>query len=491
MKTSWIAPLLLTAVAANAQYSELKTTVSKNGTVYSSHSHSIDKHGDECEISIAGAGWGGVYFAWRLAVDTQKVDARKICIFEANSRIGGRVYSVNAQVEDIGELTVDVGAYRFKTTDHLPSDLIQKRLLMAHKCYDYNCEGNGCSVSGMDSDTCQKVTDFADHSRFILPVEIMLSQLKSLGSKLFFGAPVTGVFKDDMEGHAKLQFSHTTKTVTSKMVFLNVPLPVMRDIVDSESLIFPKGGGSLESYVCLTTPAATLDGLKAYIVYKNAWWYNILEKMQGSFSSKGNPSLLLGRYQDGPVKCVVGSGADGKPAFSGIPTPGGDCRGALLVYFRISGIINKFWLDIRTKGTDALTILNMADHKESLMTVHNELMELHKEDFEKMGINPDTIEKPELLLLGFFGNDKGSFAPGLSSSVCGLHDTVSKKVRRPNNNYDVFVGNVDYGAILKGHTSWAVGSLIQAEKILQAELNITAPSWLDSAWYQKEIADLP
>jgi hypothetical protein len=34
---------------------------------------------------------------------------------------------------------------------------------------------------------------------------------------------------------------------------------------------------------------------------------------------------------------------------------------------------------------------------------------------------------------------------------------------------------------------WAVGSLIMAEKILQAELGIAKPSWLDDDWYTQNV----
>ncbi|MNY79334.1 hypothetical protein D3C86_2199230 [compost metagenome] len=37
------------------------------------------------------------------------------------------------------------------------------------------------------------------------------------------------------------------------------------------------------------------------------------------------------------------------------------------------------------------------------------------------------------------------------------------------------------------HAGWAVGSLIMAEKVLQAEIGLEKPSWLDTDWYEKNV----
>lgn len=61
-----------------------------------------------CELAVVGAGWGGVYAAWRLAIDTKTISARGVCVFEANGRVGGRVFSVR-DLPHFGELAIDVG----------------------------------------------------------------------------------------------------------------------------------------------------------------------------------------------------------------------------------------------------------------------------------------------------------------------------------------------------------------------------------------------
>eukprot|EP00755_Sulcionema_specki_P024668 Sspe_Gene.81685::Locus_52680_Transcript_1_1_Confidence_1.000_Length_767::g.81685::m.81685 len=49
---------------------------------------------DQCELGVVGAGFSGIYFAWRLGVDAGKIHPRGICIFEVNGRVGGRIYTV-------------------------------------------------------------------------------------------------------------------------------------------------------------------------------------------------------------------------------------------------------------------------------------------------------------------------------------------------------------------------------------------------------------
>jgi len=52
-----------------------------------------------CDTTIVGAGAGGLYTAFRLVVDVG-VAASSICIFEADSRAGGRIWSLRNQVRD-------------------------------------------------------------------------------------------------------------------------------------------------------------------------------------------------------------------------------------------------------------------------------------------------------------------------------------------------------------------------------------------------------
>lgn len=67
----------------------------------------------ECKVVVIGAGVGGVYSAYRLAVEAGVVPGSNICIFEALDRPGGRIFSVTNTVPGFEDFTVDLGAYRY------------------------------------------------------------------------------------------------------------------------------------------------------------------------------------------------------------------------------------------------------------------------------------------------------------------------------------------------------------------------------------------
>ena len=48
-------------------------------------------------------------------------------------------------------------------------------------------------------------------------------------------------------------------------------------------------------------------------------------------------------------------------------------------------------------------------------------------------------------------------------------------------------GSTRYGY----ETGWAVGSLIVSEKMLQAEIGLEKPNWLDADWYAKNVVQRP
>lgn len=71
------------------------------------------KEHSDCDVVVIGAGIGGAYSAWRLAVDSAAHPGPKICLFEAKNRPGGRILSVENPVPGFENFTVDLGAYRY------------------------------------------------------------------------------------------------------------------------------------------------------------------------------------------------------------------------------------------------------------------------------------------------------------------------------------------------------------------------------------------
>lgn len=96
---------------------------------------------DNCRTVIVGAGIGGAYTAWRLSVDATTgeatADAPLVCLFEASSRVGGRIRTVTDLPPAFGpNSAVDVGAYRFHRGEHpLVRSLAEGPLGLITHCY--------------------------------------------------------------------------------------------------------------------------------------------------------------------------------------------------------------------------------------------------------------------------------------------------------------------------------------------------------------------
>ena len=61
------------------------------------------------DIAIIGAGVSGAYAAWKLS---KKYPGKSIKVYESNSRVGGRAYSV--PIPGVKDFVVDLGAMRFR-----------------------------------------------------------------------------------------------------------------------------------------------------------------------------------------------------------------------------------------------------------------------------------------------------------------------------------------------------------------------------------------
>ena len=144
---------------------------------------------------MVGAGWGGAYLAWRLSVDTKTSDASNVCVFEAKGRVGGRIRHIFLRdLPHFGDLTVDVGGYRFQETQKLPADLVFSALKLETACYDYSCQAN-CEGT-VSSATCHVIKDAYGNNRGCATViERMLGEVEDAGAgtQVYFGALLTAV----------------------------------------------------------------------------------------------------------------------------------------------------------------------------------------------------------------------------------------------------------------------------------------------------------
>jgi len=97
----------------------------------------VDRY-DGCSTVIVGAGIGGAYTAWRLAVDDggRKAGGRSICVFEAAARPGGRILTFRDAPSPFDGSAVDLGAYRFHRGENvLVRSVAEGRLGLVTHCY--------------------------------------------------------------------------------------------------------------------------------------------------------------------------------------------------------------------------------------------------------------------------------------------------------------------------------------------------------------------
>eukprot|EP01059_Diplonema_ambulator_P000994 TRINITY_DN1076_c0_g1_i1.p1 TRINITY_DN1076_c0_g1~~TRINITY_DN1076_c0_g1_i1.p1 ORF type:complete len:479 (+),score=172.71 TRINITY_DN1076_c0_g1_i1:48-1484(+) len=450
-----------------------------------------------CKVSIVGSGYSGSYFAWRLAVDTHRYKASDVCVFEANDRVGGRVYTVRDYPE-MEDLEIELGAYRFDSEDKLPADLITKALRLDSRCYGNNCTGVSCHWWSNRADTCMKVADIYGNARYSQVIETMLEQLKSAGAQVFRGVTVKGVHEGSGivwrtgKKRAVLTFVGRPERVQTDVVLVNSPLSAM-SLFDSDSVMFPNGGGNPKVAECLALQEH-LPGVKAYALYQDAWWYSKLGKSNGDFGHNNETIPLAGRYSDGAVKCRTGTGPDGKPVYADGVVLYGDCKGALLVFYEVLYVgapapQNPFWYNWATQHEDPLTRTVAGDGNDAVLgQLHDELMAFHAADFAAAGVNPSTIAPPTALYVGSF-LPEGTYVGTLSGTACArtMGSDLWKLVRRPNADYDVFFANQDYAYDDYTQQGWATGGLQLAEKILQAEMDLRRPRWLNKTWYEEKI----
>lgn len=456
---------------------------------------------ESCEVSSVGAGWAGVYFAFRHALNGQKV-----CIFESSKRIGGRTYSHRLQAS--GEwFTLDVGAYRFSPDMHLPGDVIN---LLGFKtaCYEPSCppaskEFPPPFTFKYTAPLRRIVDEEGMPTGYVTAIRGMVDRILASGGQLFIDANLTDL-QALHSGEVRLKFG--SQSVLTKMVLLNLPrasflgLPSLRAATPSRTVqmaecvkfdtptkFFPPGSFSLGKSLA-----------KAYAFYKDAWWHNHLNLTVGQWpanafepvnTSEGIPIGI--HWNDGPVRCHA-------------PLQG--CRGFLEVFY--SAANEDFFEDLRPNDLEPLGILQGEGSAAKLKRLHAAVMEATKPLFENRSISQPE-EPPTMLVVGIWDRTgHGYTAPtkvyySLDSSTpggadplekaCGVSGLTDKEYRDSllfplPELKQVVLANNDWSAmpVEKMFGDWAEESLLQAERALHAN-GVPRPSWLDEDYYNLKV----
>jgi len=172
-----------------------------------------------CPITIVGGGMGGAYTAWRLAVDAKVVRPADICLFEANARLGGRIFSVG-NVPGYEGFVTDMGAYRFHRTNHpLIRSLVEDRLKMETGCYT-----DATTTLPMDTPDCPSAKTLSATTRTRSYLGNLTTQT---GYKLDEWTPDVPYFLTDEEKWGAGQARKTRRTVASVLFGNDSLIPEM------------------------------------------------------------------------------------------------------------------------------------------------------------------------------------------------------------------------------------------------------------------------
>lgn len=429
----------------------------------------------QCKVAVVGAGWSGAYFGWRLAVDSGAVNASSMCVFESYGRVGGRIDSIH-DLPGFDDLAVDLGGYRFIETDLLPAQLVWRALKLPTACYDWECSG-GCEGAS----NCYVIKDvYGNNAGYATPIETMLGQIENqgVGQQIFFGYSVESVdFTEN--GTFTIGFGDGAGSVSGvETVLLAAPKNAIANISFSPQLLGPIATAIVKDRVRVSAMN------KVYAFYKTAWWNTLLGLMEGSFEATASDNVtapLQGRYHDGPQKCIVGTEPNGNPIYSGDKVQYGDCAGAIEAYYaQAVPFYRQFMVDELTP----ITVVTDDDHLLK-RSVHKALMDRHAEALSAVGVNASDIALPVTVILSNWIED-GHYTPGI-----GFFEGTNegrKLARNPSaGKAKLFVANQDYGY----KSGWANGGLLMAEKILQANLGIPGPTWLDEEYYQERVRGVP
>ena len=301
-----------------------------------------------CEESFVGAGWAGVYSAYRRAMEADAPG--NLCVFEASHRVGGRTYSVEVYPNGAaGErFVLDVGAYRFSPDMHLPGDLILKHLKLPTECYEPRCLPANVDFPSkfMFNYTAplRRVTDpdTGRTSGYVTPINVMIRKLKAMGVRVFMDTALVEItaYEGD-ESMTKLKFEAKRTggelEVVSRFVVLNLARNHILTVRGVEELVEKRTMGMLK---CVRfdmpkklfpkkIPVAGSSSLsKAYLYYPDAWWITKINQTIGDYPENSFEPIRTSsgiyfafHWSDGPTVC-------NKDKTS--------CHGFLEVYYSVS-----------------------------------------------------------------------------------------------------------------------------------------------------------
>merc|ERR1711998_124094 len=275
----------------------------------------------DCKTAVVGGGWAGVYFAWRAA---DSHTAASVCLFEASARIGGRTYT--KKIPETG-LTVDVGAYRFSPSMHLPGDLISNQFNLPTECYE-----PGCPSPQSDFPPPFEFNYSAPLRKvkggYGVPIHRMLKEMQQLGVRVYTSTVLTDLVPKEAATELSFQSNGTKFSVQADAVLLNLPRPRVLKLSNAMAAAATRVAKILQCNVndVFVPQAGRTAMTKAYAYYDKAWWLSALNKSQGEYPQH---SIMHPIHTSLPGVDFAIHWNDG-PTTAGCPL---ECSGFLEVYY--------------------------------------------------------------------------------------------------------------------------------------------------------------
>lgn len=503
-----------------------------------------------CDVTVVGAGWAGIYAAWRLATGAAEEDGEPlaVCLVEAYHRPGGRTYSTRLE-----GYMVDAGAYRFAGDMHLPADLITRELGLRSACYDPTCRDD--DVRGEVAWPYQlpllKIVDFQGrHLGYGAALEALLARFEAAGGTFVTGARLIGLTSAAAPmqraplGHEKASPRTTRRwrlafeggrELESGAVILNMPRPALRRVKGLEEVLGPERGSAV-GCTARAFPPALKEGAtttKVYAIYEDAWWVSKLGLLRGVRENMTTAPTVSIHYHDGEVLCT-----DGAPDAGGSPgwVPAREapqrerCRGVLQVFYRHSqscpaafpGCM-EFWANLRRANfSDPVTVVRAGTAAEGdalLAAVHGKLLAMHADELAAAKIPADSIAGPSTLLYSVWHHEEtlpaqdaglltgpqdliyGDAAGGLPAA-CGGGASASLSAAAWEERVagsgawaaegpaaGLHIVNNDFAATAasRWHGPWSEASLLATERLLKRVFKLQRPRWLNASYYDRNV----
>ena len=468
-----------------------------------------------CDLAVVGAGPGGAYVAWRYALARP---SSTVCIFEQNTRVGGRVHSMRGQGPK-EDLVVEAGAYRFATNEtciHFKNlsmciytpilkHLILDALKLPTKAYD--------PVVGAWDHVLHVITDSHGHDAgYKTFVEAMVQHSPPPNLHLRFAhqlvnvslpadgeaAPKHGSEADAHDAAAMLLHFGNGAVFGAARLVLNIPQRPLLRLLGGSPALAPM---SMPWPAPLTYPHA-YPIVKVYVHYDDAWWLNDLKLAAGMFNNsdawrtaaggifaaedclaaRQAPFPLQGSYHDGDTRCDL---------------PGErPCRGFLQAAYMGDPQVVRLFEEFHLNGNDSATVLEPAarpDHKYALESVHAALLALHKPQLDKVAGAYARVAamRPSGGIISAWsmraaGIETGCHYPrsGPPLSKKALPKAALQPLVGGPLEQKVLVVNEAFGTL----ECWAEGSLAMAENAAK-RLGLAKPSWLPEDVYEQILFD--